>query len=184
MVIVKLVMCFRIFGVIILILSFVVSVSDVAYAQLSDLREATVTIAASIQILDEGEIIDGSVVVSNEEGFVLSTREYQESIYGIVVYDPAVVLNQSDEENTFPVVTNGTVRVRVSGVNGSVKKGDFIVSSNIKGVGMKATRSGFAIGTAIEDYEFANPGDEGLVLVGLKTQNYIAPASVKSKRCF
>lgn len=147
-------------------------------AQFSDLREVPVTIASSVPILDVEEVIDGSLVVSNENGFTISTEEYQPSIYGVVVFDPAVVLNQSEGLSMFPVVSSGTAKVRVSAVNGSIKKGDFITSSKIRGVSMKATRSGFAVGTALEDYAPLNIEEEGAILVSLKTQNYIAPSNV------
>lgn len=162
---------------IILIFVFFLFVQPV-YAQFESLREPQVTIASSASIVSSGEVLDGSLVVSNENGFEISTKEYQPSIYGVVVFDPAVILNQTDDPESFPIVSSGTVRVRVSGVNGAIKKGDFLTSSKIEGVAMKATRSGFAVGTALEDYESLSSDEEGLILISLRTQNYIAPSNV------
>jgi hypothetical protein len=62
----------------------------------------------------------------------------------------------------------GVVTVKVTAINGEIKKGDMLTTSSVKGRAMKSTeqKTGTIIGKALEDFS----GDEGeiMVLVNLK----------------
>jgi len=67
--------------------------------------------------------------------------------------------------------------MKVSRENGEVKAGDYLTSSSLPGVAMKATKAGLIIGQALEDYSQVN--DVGLVMAFVKTQ-YFTGAKVYS----
>lgn len=52
-----------------------------------------------------------------------------------------------------PVALAGRIPLKVSSINGNIKQGDPITSSDIPGVGMKATRAGQTIGKALESFD-------------------------------
>lgn len=123
-------------------------------------------IAISIPIIGEN-IEDASIICSQGEGYFPCDAEYSSSMVGVVVDDPAVAFEGERFENSRPVVTEGSVVVRVSGLNGPIAEGDLITSSSAVGVGMKADKNGFVLGTAMEGFEAPAPDQQGLILVSL-----------------
>lgn len=103
------------------------------------------SIAISIPIT--GDIKDGNIVCSDQNGYSLCNKEYQPSIYGVVTLNPSVSINNV-ATGMYQVSTVGTVNVLVSGKNGNIKKGDLITTSTDSGVGEKATKNGFVLGSA------------------------------------
>lgn len=133
---------------------------DFAYSQID-----STGVAQSISI--EGEDIeDGNLICTKEGGLGLCEDEYLPSIYGVITDDPAIVLDQSLENQRF-VVTSGIAKIRVSAVNGNITAGDLVTSSAVRGVAQKATRNGYVLGLALEAFESENPEDEGSILVAL-----------------
>lgn len=144
----------------------------------AELLEAPVTIATYIDVSGE-DVQDGSIVSSSPEGIVVSNKPYDTDIYGVVVFNPAVALNDVGKANAYPIVSTGSVRVRVTTANGVLRKGDYITSSDRPGIGMKATRTGYVLGQTLEDFD-GGEVDEGLVLVALRASSYIAPGDIGS----
>jgi F0F1-type ATP synthase membrane subunit c/vacuolar-type H+-ATPase subunit K len=70
---------------------------------------------------------------------------------GIVNKSPAIEIRFGNTPDSYPVSTSGQGVVMVSLANGNIQKGDYITSSPIEGVGMKATVAGPIIGVALED---------------------------------
>lgn len=132
-------------------------------------------VAISIAIVDE-DVEDGDIISSSTKGYVKSTISYDPSVYGIVAQKPAVALENVVQGDTQLVVSSGMVYVRVSTINGNIKKGDPLTTSKIPGVGQKATDSGFIFGTALEDFEDSDTSAVGRVLISLKPQ-YNIPTS-------
>jgi F0F1-type ATP synthase membrane subunit c/vacuolar-type H+-ATPase subunit K len=124
-------------------------------------------VAISVPVADE-RVQDGDIVAATEGGYRLSDRPYQPSIYGVVTKTPALFLENGDDDlnigKTYPLLKNGKAYVRVSSINGNIKRNDFITSSEIKGVGQKSTANGFVLGTALEDYSSADPNATGKIL--------------------
>ncbi len=110
---------------------------------------------------------DGSLISSTSEGYVLADTPYDSSLYGVTSNRPAVSLESSASANLTPIITSGKAYVRVSASGGTVAIGDYITSSKIPGIGVKATGSGFVVGTALGEFTPANPEEEGLVLVSV-----------------
>lgn len=111
--------------------------------------------------------VDGAMVCTAAGGYGLCERPYDPSMFGVINLEPAVSLNSNNSGAVVPVVSSGNARVMVSGINGPIKKGDFITSSMVKGVGMKAKKSGYILGVALEDFTGQSQSDEGWVLVSL-----------------
>jgi hypothetical protein len=123
----------------------------------------------AVPLVVEGpEVLDGSLVSSSPHGFVLSDVSYDPNFYGVVTENPAIFLtNVTPEKDTHLVVSFGEVFVRVSTVNGAIKKGDTLTSSGNKGVAQKAIQEGFIIGEALEDYPPSEKDSLGKILVSL-----------------
>lgn len=119
--------------------------------------------AVSVQINEQ--VSEGNIISASGKGYSLSKIEYDSSIFGVVTQNPAFVLENTGITNSRSVATSGTARVRVSTINGQIKKGDLITSSKIPGVGMKAIRNGFVLGNALEP--FVSAAGEGTILVSI-----------------
>lgn len=118
----------------------------------------------------EGEKIqNGNIISFSEGGYTLSKRAYDPTVFGIVTTKPAITLEviPPDLKNVYFVLTSGKTPVSVSSINGNIVTGDLITSSDVPGIGMKATRDGYVIGTALEDYENKNTTETGTILVSL-----------------
>jgi F0F1-type ATP synthase membrane subunit c/vacuolar-type H+-ATPase subunit K len=119
---------------------------------------ATLGVARIIEMKEEN-VKDGSIVSQSEEGPILSNTAYDSQIQGVVARDAGILLSDDGSENGIPIISVGRVYVLVSTIAGNIKKGDLITTtSHIPGVGVKAIKSGYVIGTALEDYE--NPNTE------------------------
>jgi hypothetical protein len=113
-------------------------------------------------------IKNGDIVSFTNKGYFLSKTAYDSTVIGIVTTNPAVSLNiKNGSKNNYPVASSGTVIVNVSTQNGTIKKGDIITTSEIPGVGMKAEKSGFVLGNAMEAFSSSNPKEIGQISVAL-----------------
>ena len=140
-------------------------IANPAYAQDANILTGT-GVAISIPVIDK-DVQNGDVLASTEKGYTLSTYAYQPSIYGVITTTPALFLHNGDTnlKNTQPVLISGKAFVRVSTINGAIRKNDFLTSSEIRGVAGKSTANGFVLGTALEDYSSNNPKSVGKILV-------------------
>ena len=121
-------------------------------------------IAKNLEVADpEAEV--GDIISQTKEGLFRSNIPYDENIIGVVGETPVMVFGKPTP-TTLPIVSFGEALTKVSNINGEIKKGDFITSSNKPGVGQKATQSGFVAGRAMEDFN----QEEGLILVFVQPQ--------------
>ncbi len=103
-------------------------------------------------------------VVSIEPGLVSgvrkTTRPYDDQALGIVSTRPALVVGAGEEQGvkSVPVALSGRVPVKVSTENGVIRSGDYLTSSSVAGVAMRADRPGPVIGQALSSYEGADMG--------------------------
>jgi hypothetical protein len=79
---------------------------------------------------------------------------YDANLSGVVSSAPYAVLG-AENEQTVRIAQIGRVPVIVSLENGPIHQGDKITASSIEGIGMKATRSGMVIGSALESFDVA-----------------------------
>lgn len=97
-----------------------------------------------------------------------STEKYQNNVLGVISTSPYETFGKSAigaSESPNPVALIGRVPVKVSTANGAISPGDPITSSDMAGVGMKATQPGHIIGRALDYYSNSNPEKVGKILV-------------------
>ncbi len=96
-------------------------------------------------------------------------RAYDGHIIGVVVNDPRVVIDNGTVGGA-KVATHGRALVNVSTQNGSIKSGDYLTSSSIPGVAMKASKAGQIIGQALSSYSGEGIGQVN-VLINISSYN-------------
>ncbi len=117
-------------------------------------------------LINEKSVQDGDIITATSNGYKLSSDAYNPSIYGVVTTNPAISLREKNSKAT-PVISFGKALVRVSTVNGPIKKNNSITSSKILGVGQKADTNGFILGIALEDYSNSNKSAVSEILVSI-----------------
>ncbi len=115
------------------------------------------------QVASEYEVADraaepGDILSKKDDGLFRSQKRYDEDIYGVVAINPVITIGKTDIEG-LPVVSYGVTPVKVSNDYEEIRKGDYITSSPVPGVGQKAVYDGFVLGRALEDLE----GEEGVI---------------------
>jgi F0F1-type ATP synthase membrane subunit c/vacuolar-type H+-ATPase subunit K len=111
-------------------------------------------------------IQDGVILCAYPEGNAACSKAYDPNTFGVVVLDPAIIFDTVEREaGTVPVITSGKVQVKVSSINGTIKTGDYISTSLKEGVGQKAVKSGFVLGTALEEYTDSDTEKVGKIFV-------------------
>ena len=123
----------------------------------------------AISLPIEGEAESGEIICSSPDGFVRCERAFDPQMFGVISDNPATALEAegTQGDTTKFVLTNGLVRVKVSGINGAISEGDFITSSEIPGFGQLADRSGYVLGSSLDDFSGEGQDDKGEVLVAL-----------------
>jgi hypothetical protein len=128
-------------------------------------------IARNLEVADSEARI-GDIVSQAEEGLVRASSTYDENIIGVVAENP-IMLFGKETPTTLKIISFGEASTKVSNTNGGIKKGDFITSSDKPGVGQKATKSGFVVGQAMQDFD----QEEGLILVFIQPQKILFPST-------
>lgn len=117
----------------------------------------------SVEVRGEN-ITYGMIVSYKNDTFTPSNEPFDTDIVGVVVEKSLISFTDREQtSNTKLIMESGEAQVLVSNKNGQIKRGDYITSSSINGVGQKADISGFTIGKALEDFNTSNPDDEGFV---------------------
>lgn len=128
---------------------------------------ATLGVAQMVAVKDI-KMKDGTIISNSDHGVIPSSVAYDPQVLGVVSRDAAIILNTNvDPKSALPVISIGTVYVLVSSRDGSIKKGDLLASSTIPGVAVKAIKSGYVLGAALEDYSSPNPNKPDTIAVDL-----------------
>ena len=122
-------------------------------------------IARYLKVIDR-EAKVGDIMCETKKGLIRSSIPYDRNMVGVVGENPIIIFNKPATD-TLPIVTWGETLVRVSNINGEIKKGDFITTSYKPGIGQKATKTGFVIGRALDELK----GNEGLIPVFIDIQH-------------
>lgn len=138
------------------------------FAQEND--QTPLGIAYQIKIDSSIEAFDGMIVSFGETAYTESTGPYDRNMFGVIDLNPTIEFTFDNAENTLPVISDGTAYVAVTGENGPIAEGDLITSSSKPGYGMKATKSGFTLGVAEENYAGTTAEDTGIVAIRLNKQ--------------
>ncbi len=138
-------------------------------------QTTSLTVGITYQIIDSN-VVDGDVVCAKPTGYGLCQAGYDPSLYGIISKTPALTLENTNLTNSHPLVTTGKAYVRVNSSNGTIKKGDFLTSSPVTGVAMKAAKSGYVLGTAIDDYNDTNKDHVGSIVISVGVRPVVITA--------
>lgn len=125
-----------------------------------------------------GEVHEGDIVSTSSKGYELTRHEYDTNIVGVVQKKDVILFQGPSVSHKYPVVGMGKVSVRVSSSNGPIQKGDYITTSSKPGVGMKASKSGYIIGTALESFMQKNTDVVGVIPVALNIRIESAQLSI------
>lgn len=117
------------------------------------------------------DVKDGSILSTANGEAILDETPYDSQVIGVVSRDAAIIIN-SKSTNGVPVISDGNVYVLVSSKSGPIKKGDMITTSTIPGVGVKAVKSGYILGTALEDYDNPDPQKTAKIAVAMSLHYY------------
>lgn len=117
----------------------------------------------SVQLTDRNAP-EGAIITGANDGYKLSTKEYDTGMYGVTSKTPAVSLENIPSTGMTYVIYQGPTRVLVSTANGEIKRNDLITSSETPGVGKKATNNGYVIGTALQDF---SGSENGMILINV-----------------
>lgn len=138
-------------------------------------QQGSIGIANYVRVSET--VKEGDIISFSPNGYFLSTGAYDPMVAGVITKNPAISFTV-ENETTSPVVSKGDAFVNVSTQNGDIKKGDPITTSKIKGVGMKADKSGYILGTALEGYSTKDTNAVGQIAVSLDIHyNYYAKDS-------
>ncbi len=120
--------------------------------------------AEYMQLSESADV--GDIVSLNSSG------EYRkatagESVIGVVSDNAAFVGNAGleGETNAYIVGFAGVIRTTVSTANGNINAGDLIAASNVPGVGIKLSESGYALGQALESYSGVGNGTVSVLVL-------------------
>jgi len=135
--------------------------------------ETTFGVAYSVEVtLEEGQTIENGMIISHKNGiYQLSSEAYDKTIFGVVNLFPNIEFiemisntdNPDQRDGETPIVNSGTSAILVSGESGPIEKGNLVTASSTPGIGMKAIKSGFTLGIAMESFDGNTIDDRGLI---------------------
>jgi hypothetical protein len=138
--------------------------------------------------LNDKDIKEGDIVVLSGKDPLLSNSPYQNIILGVISPNPAYTAKpttdisvNSNGGSSYKVIISGNALVNVNGKNGAIKKGDLLTTSSDKAVGFKAVKSGYVLGSALEDYSPGNQDEVKKILVAVNVHYYDTGSSIKTK---
>jgi len=127
----------------------------------------------STENLEAGDVVS---IDQDQKARVKKSRSaYEKQTIGVVSTQPGIILQDGPaQESSYPIALAGQVPVKVSTESGEIKAGDYLTSSSLPGIAMKATKPGPVIGKALEDFpaNSANTSDgvkQGKILVFINT---------------
>jgi hypothetical protein len=147
---------------------------------ISAAESVSLGVASYLPISSEG-VEDGHIISSSSRGFIKSRTPYSKSIVGVVAKKAALSFEARTKRSGYlPVVSAGTTLVLVSGEGGPIKKGDLVTTSTLPGVGMKASHSGYVLGTALESFSGSSREEVGKIPVAINVRYlYSKPQNLK-----
>ena len=111
-------------------------------------------------------------------GVLRTAVPYDARLMGIISTKPDMVMGDGMATGGVQSVVlglAGRVPVKVTAMNGVIKPGDYITSSTLPGIGMKATKAGYVVGQALTGWDPAtddpavSPDRMGVVIVFIAT---------------
>lgn len=125
----------------------------------------------------EGMGVGGDIVSYSNVEYILTSVPYDTMMFGVIVDDPEISLEDRNLETYQFLSTDGEVLVNVMG---TVSEGDYVTSSDTPGVGMVAQETGNILGIALEDYMPNDEEDIGQIYVLLDIKTGLANKSISN----
>jgi len=121
--------------------------------------------AVSLPVDPYGDVLPkaGDLVTQRDGIYTLSNYSYDSDVVGVIVSNPELALEDISLTNPSLVTFSGEVLVNVSNANGNIAEGDYLTTSEIPGVAVKALESGQIIGTSLSDFSSENVGTTGQI---------------------
>lgn len=140
-----------------------------AYAQSQEkgppAGRAGIEVTTVYQIADT-EASDGDILSTEEEGLIRSSHTFDTKMFGVLQEQPLLVFRAEDIGGK-PVIRSGIAQVNVTNLNGPIKYGDHITSSEIPGKGQKSLGSDPTLGIALAPFD----GKEGKIPVAIRIES-------------
>ncbi len=106
---------------------------------------------------------------STQSGYIVRTaKAYDPAVIGVISTAPGLQIGEK-AENTKRVALAGRVPVKIASDSAAILPGDFITSSNVPGRAMKAQKTGYTIGKAVEAWTPGSGKDWVMMFVNLGT---------------
>lgn len=115
-----------------------------------------------------GQVVSLATALDGSAAVVPATKPMDTAVIGVVSTNPGEVLDDGTMTNPVPVALAGRAPTNVSTENGPIHLGDYLTSSDIPGVAVKATKAGQVIGVAMEDDTDTNQNDVKQVVMFVK----------------
>jgi hypothetical protein len=106
----------------------------------------------STEVIEPGDIVS----VGYMGTVTKATSPYDQKILGIMSTSPFMTSGKKVHDDDIRLALNGRVPTKVSLENGPIEPGDYLTSSSIPGVAMKATRPGQVVGKALASFDGTN----------------------------
>lgn len=118
---------------------------------------------AEIYTTNDNSLEPGDVVSFDSNlnsGMKKSQVAYDSTAFGIITTNPGIIIGNVENEGSkaLPVALAGRVPVKVNIENGPIVAGDYLTSSSIPGVAMKAVKAGTIIGQAMTSHSDQSVG--------------------------
>lgn len=134
---------------------------------------------ANVYDIADTDAKEGDIVIfTPERGITRTNIPYDIHLFGVLQKSPILVFQRVDKTGT-PLVRSGIARVNVTTLNGEIKAGDYITSSEIDGFGMKGTISGHVVGVATQNFDPSADGVETITHGEKQVQSGKVPVALK-----
>ena len=138
----------------------------------ADMAEAF-DVAGDIKSYEPGDVL--IISLDKDRAVIKSNQPYSNLVAGVYATKPGVLMTEenvdTDISDKVPMGVVGVIPTKVSIEGGEIKRGDFLVTSSLSGIAMKADpdkiKPGQVIGKALENYS-ANAIGKIRVLVNVK----------------
>jgi len=105
----------------------------------------------SVYEVADGDAAEGDILSTSEQGLTRSSIGFDNKMFGVLAETPLLVYRTPNLGK--PVVRSGIGQINVTTLNGPIKYGDYITSSQIPGKGQKASESGYVIGISLAAFD-------------------------------
>lgn len=113
----------------------------------------------TIHEIADKDAVEGDIISTNNQGLVRSNTSYDNKMFGVIQENSLLIYRNLDIGGK-AILRSGIAQVNVTSLNGSIKYGDYITSSQIPGKGAKGSESGYVLGVALASFDGTSASDE------------------------